>query len=185
MSEKHRWIRTVVAAAGLWLVAGQVPASAGVVIYEEGTKKIEVGGRVQVQYTQVDVDGEETIDDLFFRRLRFYIAGTVTENWYGKLQFDFGKSIDDDEVSVKDAYIRYTGWEKLQLTVGNQKPPFSREFLTSSKKLQQVERTSVGLNYFWNKHKVKAQLTYEMGENVNGVRDLDGDSIFARMQFVF
>ena len=43
----------------------------------------------------------------------------------------------------------------------------------------------MGLNYFWNKYKVRAQLTYQKGENVNGVRDLDGDTLFAQMQFVF
>lgn len=150
MDQQPRWARFALAAAVWWLLAGPMPAAAGVVIYEEGNKKIEIGGRVQVQYTQIDVDGEETVDDLFFRRLRLYIAGTVTENWVAKIQFDFGKSFDDDEVAVKDAYIRYTGWDNLQLTVGNQKPPFSREFLTSSKKLQQVERPFTGSHNFGN-----------------------------------
>lgn len=149
MTEKYRWVRTVVAAAGFWLVVAPTAVSAGVVLYEEGSKKIEVGGRVQVQYQRIDVDGESTTDDLFFRRLRLYVAGTVTEDWYGKLQFDFGKS-SDDEVSLKDAYLRYTGWEDLRLTIGNQKPPFSRQFLTSSKKLQQVERPFTGDHHFGN-----------------------------------
>ena len=138
------------AAAVWWLLAGPMPATAGVVIYEEGNKKIEVGGRIQAQYTQVDVDGEETTDDLFFRRLRLYLAGAITENWLAKIQLEFGKSLDDDEVAIKDAYLRYTGWVNLKLTVGNQKPPFSREFLTSSNKLQQVERPFTGDHNFGN-----------------------------------
>ena len=66
-----------------------------------------LGGRVQLQYYRADPDGGESTDDLFFRRLRPYIAGTVTENWMGKIQVDFGKAGDDDEVAVKDAYLQY------------------------------------------------------------------------------
>ncbi len=188
MSDKHRWIRTIMVAIGLWLVAGLILASAGVVIYEDGNKKIEVGGRIQVQYTQVDVDGEETTDDLFFRRLRFYLSGTVTENWVAKFQLDFGESFDGNEVSVKDAYLRYTGWETLQLTVGNQKPPFSREFLTSSKKLQQVERPFTGDHNFGNPDRflgvkldgqaLDNKLTYSVGFGAE-----DHDPAVGRMDF--
>ena len=102
MDQEPRWTRLAWAVVGWWLLAGPMPATAGVVIYEEGSKKIEIGGRVQVQYTQSDVDGEETIDDLFFRRLRFYLAGTISENWGAKIQLEFGKSFDDDEVAVKE-----------------------------------------------------------------------------------
>ena len=35
---------------------------AGVVIYEEGNKKIEIGGRIQVQYTRFDPDEGESKD---------------------------------------------------------------------------------------------------------------------------
>ncbi len=176
------------AAAVWWLLAGPMPATAGVVIYEDGNKKIEVGGRIQVQYTQIDLDGEETTDDLFFRRLRFYLSGTVTENWIAKIQLDFGKSFDGDEVSVKDAYLRYTGWETLQLTVGNQKPPFSREFLTSSKKLQQVERPFTGDHNFGNPDRflgvkldgqaLDRKLTYSVGFGAE-----DHDPAVGRMDF--
>jgi hypothetical protein len=150
MVKVYRCVWIVALAAAVLFLAGIAPATAGVVIYEEGHKKIEIGGRIQVQYARFDPDEGESKDDLFFRRLRPYIAGTVTEDWYAKIQFDFGKSLDNDEVAVKDAYLRYTGFEHLQITVGNQKPPFSREFLTSSKKLQQVERPFTGDHNFGN-----------------------------------
>ena len=89
-------------------------------------------------------DVGDSTDDLFFRRLRPFIEGTVSENWAGKIQFDLGKAKDDNEVAVKDAWMRYTGWDRMKLTIGNQKMPFSRETLTSSKKQQLVERTFVG-----------------------------------------
>jgi len=126
-----------------------VPAAeAGVVVYEEGDKKVEIGGRIHLQFVRVDPDEGEAQNDAFFRRLRPYIAGSVTKNWEGKIQFDFGKSLDDDEVSIKDTYMRYTGWEGKKLTIGNVKTPFSREFLTSSKHQQLVERSFVGDHNF-------------------------------------
>lgn len=125
------------------------PAFAGITVYkdEESGKYIEIGGRVQLQYHQTDPDDGDTSDELFFRRLRPYIEGSVTENWEGKIQFDVGKASDGNEVAVKDAYMRYKG-DGFNLTIGNQKPFFSREFLTSSKKQQLVERTFTGDHNF-------------------------------------
>lgn len=122
------------------------PAQAGVTVYEDkdSGKKVEIGARLQLQYMVEDPDGGSSTDDLFFRRLRPYIAGTVKEDWYGKFQFELGKASDGNEVAVKDAYVRYSGFENLKVTVGNQKPPFSREFMTSSKRLQLVERSFAG-----------------------------------------
>ena len=116
------------------------PASAGIVVYEEGNKKVEVGARLQLQYHRVEPDDGESSDELFFRRLRPEITGTVTENWSGKFQIDFGKS----DVAIKDAFMEYTGFEWGTITIGNAKPFFSREFLTSSKKQELVERTFTG-----------------------------------------
>jgi hypothetical protein len=144
---------------------------AGIVAYEEGDKKLEVGGRIQIEYVLVDPDcatgvdcildtsletGDATLDELNFRRLRPYLKGTITKNWAGKIEFDFGESVDSDEIQVKDAYMEYTGFgkEHLTLTVGNAKPPFSREFITSSAKLQMVERSFVGDHNFGSPDRV-------------------------------
>ena len=123
-------------------------AGAGVVVYEDGDKKVEIGGRVQLQYLLEDPEDGDSSDDLFFRRLRPYITGSVTKDWSGKFQFDFGKADGSNEVAVKDAYMQYKGWNNLKLTIGNSKTPFSREFLTSSKRQQTVERGFVGDHNF-------------------------------------
>ena len=130
------------------LAALPVPAQAGIKVYEDGDKFVEIGGRVQIQYLRTDPDDGDASDEIFFRRLRPYISGTVTENWNGKIQFDFGKGLDGNEVAVKDAYMQYTGWKNMKLTIGNSKTPFSREFLTSSKRQQTVERGFVGDHNF-------------------------------------
>ena len=138
-----------------------MPVSAGVVVHEDGNKKIEIGGRIQLQYLYSDFEGEQSIDELFFRRLRPYIMGTVTENWVGKIQFDFGKAEGSNEVAVKDAYMEYSGWSNMKLRIGNTKMHFSREFLTSSKTQQLVERTFVGDHNFGTPDRV-------LGVRLNG-----------------
>lgn len=128
--------------ASIALAATPMLAPAGVTVYEDDAKYAEIGGRLQVQYLQVDPDSGESVDDLFFRRLRFYIEGTVTEDIYGIWQMDFGGTSESPE--IKDAYIRYSGIPVGAITVGNHNVPFSRELLTSSKRQQFVERQFVG-----------------------------------------
>lgn len=115
-------------------------ADAAGVKYSDGDKYVKFGGRIQAQYHLTDEDGGDAEDEVQFRRLRPYIEGSVHKDWKGKFQVDFGKA----GVAVKDAYLRYTGFDGMEISVGNQNFPFSRELLTSSKKQQLVERTFVG-----------------------------------------
>ncbi len=119
-------------------------AIAGVTVYKDGDKYVKLGGRIQLQYHQKDPSGGESADKVFFRRFRPYIEGSLHKNWKGKFQWDMGKASGDNEVAVKDAYMQYKGLNNMKVTVGNANFPFSREFLTSSKKQQLVERTFVG-----------------------------------------
>jgi len=140
-----------------------VPASAGVVVYEKDEKKIEIGGRIQLQYRDLSPDGGSDVDTFFFRRLRPYILGSVTEDWLGKIQFDLGKAGDADELSVKDVYMQYVGWKNHKITIGNSKTPFSREFLASSKRQQLIERSFAGDHNFGSP-------THQLGVRLDGHR---------------
>lgn len=137
-------MKSVVTAALLMgaLVSGQ--AQAGIKIYEKEDKFVEVGGRIQLQYYRENTAPGSTTDSWFFRRLRPYIAGGKNKDWYGKWQWDMGKAEGDNELSVKDAYIRYSGIKSHKIYVGNVDFPFSREYLTSSKKTTLVERGFAG-----------------------------------------
>ena len=55
-----------------------------------------------------------------------------------------GKAEDTNEIALKDAYFAYKGFDNNQVIIGNYSFPFSREFLTSSKYQQFVERTFSG-----------------------------------------
>lgn len=130
------------ALVGAAAAAAPMLVTAGVTLYEEGDKYVEIGGRLQAQYMRVDPDQGDSEDDFFLRRLRLYLEGTITKDTYGIWQVDFGDTSDDPE--VKDAYIRYSGLPVGHVTVGNHYVPFSREALTSSKRQQFVERQFVG-----------------------------------------
>lgn len=118
---------------------------AGVTVYKDDNGKyVKIGGRIQLQYHYTDPDNGASSDDLFFRRLRPYIEGSLHKDWKGKFQWDMGKSSADNELVVKDAYLQYKGFNNIKVTIGNANFPFSRELLTSSKYQQLTERTFVG-----------------------------------------
>lgn len=136
----------ILSAAIVTCCAATLPtiSTAGGVTYKDGDKYIKLGGRLQLQYYHVDVDGGGTEDELFFRRLRPYIEGSTHKDWKAKIQWDLGKADGANEVAIKDAYFQYKGFKNMKITVGNANFPFSRELLTSSKYQQLVERTFVG-----------------------------------------
>ncbi len=131
------------AAAALCLLT-PLPASAGIKVFEDEQSAVEFGAHVQFAGAWIDDDVDGSDSDLFFRRLRPYIQGTLADEWAARIEVDFGKAIEGDEVQVKDAYIAYLGFDGLTVEVGNTKTPFSREFIASSKRQQTIERGFVG-----------------------------------------
>lgn len=134
----------IIKMAVITALATPLSAYAGGIVYKDGDKYFKVGGRIQLQYHQVKPDGGSTTDEIAFRRLRPYIEGSSHKDWKGKIQWDMGKASVDTELGIKDAYFQYTGMSNAKITIGNANFPFSREFLTSSKYQQLVERTFVG-----------------------------------------
>ncbi|MGH9382247.1 MAG: porin [Thermoanaerobaculia bacterium] len=137
--------KTVVAILALGLALAPA-AHAGIIVYEdeESGQKVEIGGRIHIQYHLEDPDGGDSTDELFFRRVRPEFNASINEDWDSRVQLEVGEAEDDNELSLRDVYVVYKGWEGVTLTMGNQKPPASREFLTSSNEQQLVERTFVG-----------------------------------------
>jgi phosphate-selective porin OprO/OprP len=91
--------------------------------------KFRIGGRLQLDAAVYDEDNRDLGSGTKVRRARLYFAGKVYEDWRFKTQFDFA----DNAISIKNAYIAYTGFESTVFRVGNFKEPFSIEDLTSSK----------------------------------------------------
>ena len=122
---------------------------------EKGDSYLDVGMLLDIQARHVDneISNIGINDGVFFRRLRPYLYGAINKDWQGIIQMDFGNGFEgqDAKTSIKWAYMEYLGLESNQQTslkIGSFKPPFSREFLTSGPRLQQIERTAVGSNWF-------------------------------------
>jgi len=135
----------VLAVAAAMVVGASIPlVQAGGVTYRDGDKFITIGGRIQTQYHYEDPENGSSTDELFFRRLRPYIEGSLYPDWVAKIQWDMGGADSDNELAIKDAYVKYSGFSNTQISLGNVVFPFAREFVTSSKFQQFVEREFVG-----------------------------------------
>ncbi len=102
----------------------------------DGAFKFQVGGRIMVDAAHYDADKTDLGSGAEIRRARLFAAGTVYDDWFYKAQVGFA----GNEVSLKDFYLGYQGFEPVKITVGNQKEPFSLEELTSSKYITFMER---------------------------------------------
>jgi hypothetical protein len=122
----------------------------GIPLYRNGAElAIELGVKVQLQYFHLGGDGFSE-EDLFFRRLRPALDVSFSESWVAEAEFDFGKTIEGEEIEFKDLFLAYRGPSSmgLELRFGNEKPPFSRQFQSSSKSLTLVDRGFVGIDDF-------------------------------------
>jgi len=141
---KNIFFAVLVIASTFNIAVSAVVEAAGVTVYDNADKRVKLGGRIQLQYHYKEPDPGDPSDKVFFRRFRPYIEGSLHKGWKGKFQWDMGKAEGKNEIAIKDAYMQYSGFKNMKISIGNKNFPFSREFLTSSKKQQLVERTFVG-----------------------------------------
>jgi len=146
--------------------------ASGITGYKQDDQYVKLGGRIHIQYHQKSSDGGDDTDSIFLRRFRPYIEGSLHKDWKAKLQWEMGKGKDDNELSVKSAYMQYKGFSHGVLTIGNTKSGYSRESLNSSKKTQLVERTFVGDH------------NYGVAEYMLGVR-FDGHARDKKIGYIF
>ena len=76
---------------------------------------------------------------LSIRRARFAVKAQINEDWYGEVDMDMA----DGMFELKDAIIRYTGFDHWTLQMGNFKEIFSIQRNNSSRYLQFIERPMV------------------------------------------
>ena len=70
------------------------------------------------------------------RRARFAVKSQLWENWNAEFDID----VADNAVEIKDLWGSYKFMKNATLQVGNFKPPFSLEELTSSRLITFMER---------------------------------------------
>ncbi len=110
------------------------------------TDDIEYGGTVFVDADSLegaynpDGDGDGDGSDLVteVRRTQLYLKLGLSKNWSTKLQLAYDE--DSSSTEVKDAYIRYKGWDFADITIGQDKEPFSLGLITGLKNSNAIER---------------------------------------------
>ncbi len=111
---------------------------------------IKLGGRVHLDWANIDADSpmQDTLAEaegnplegngFEFRRARLYVAGDIYSNVTFKVQYDFAGG----DADFRDVYV---GLKKLPavgtILFGQQKEPFSLEYLTSSNYTTFMERS--------------------------------------------
>ncbi len=118
----------------------------------DGDFKFRLGGRIHADASYSNNDNYvergttkhvEANDGTEIRRARMEFLGTFFKDWDFKSQVDFA----DNGVAIKDMFVQYNGMSKLMdfmdlnVTVGQQKQPFSRELQESSNDMMFMERS--------------------------------------------
>ena len=114
------------------MVAGTIHAGESEVV-SGSAEKLKLGGYVQARFVH---NSDQDEDSFSIPRARIGASGEVIENVYFKLQGDFGKG----KVKMTDGYIKLIHRENPDLTIGQFKVPYSPEVMSSSSKLDLIDR---------------------------------------------
>jgi len=97
-------------------------------------KKIQIAGYTQVRYQALEETGK--IDGFDIRRARLDVKGNISPYWSYRVHFDLAGS-----PKLIDAYAELKVNDYFNFTIGQAKIPFSLENLTSSNKLELIDRS--------------------------------------------
>ncbi len=97
-------------------------------------KKITIAGYTQVRYQSFEEKGKT--DGFDIRRARLDVKGNISPYWSYRVQFDLAGA-----PKLIDAYAELKVNDYLNFTIGQAKIPFSLENLTSSNKLEMIDRS--------------------------------------------
>lgn len=111
----------------------------------DGNFSFDIDGRLMWDNDHFDgvhhSTGEDALDSEL-RRSRLAVKGTVYGDWHYKLQYSFNVDAGGSN-RLEDAYIKYSGWQFADVTVGKYKIPFGLEELISSKHISTIERSAM------------------------------------------
>ena len=97
-------------------------------------KKIQIAGYTQIRYQALEETGK--IDGFDIRRARLDIKGNISPFWGYRVQFDLAGT-----PKLVDAYAELKLNDQFNFTIGQAKIPLSLENLTSSNKLELIDRS--------------------------------------------
>jgi phosphate-selective porin OprO/OprP len=106
----------------------------------DGLFAFEIGARLHADFAWHSGDsstGVEATDGTELRRARIELSGMFHGDWRWVAETDLA----DNDVSVKDFWLRYQGLDRIRLTVGHQKQPYSLALEMSSNDIPFIERS--------------------------------------------
>jgi len=107
----------------------------GLVIEWDDDRYVRMGGRIHYDIARYDDDVTVLEDEQDFRRARAILRARY-DDWQFRADYDVGIV-----EGWRNLYVRYRGWSRKRLTVGNQVAPFSLDDLASSNDLAFMERS--------------------------------------------
>ena len=105
----------------------------------DGAYKYWLDGRVQIDAATYRGAANRLPSGAEVRRARIGTKATIARNFLAEVDIDFA----NNAVEIKDLWGGYTGFENSIIRVGNHKPPFGFDTLTSSKNIVFIERAYV------------------------------------------
>ena len=124
-----------------------MPASAGAGVKADrdgikwqpatGTAEIRFGGRLQYDFVIFDSDLTPLEDNNELRRFSLFLAGRFAKDWSFRISGD----LSDLSGGWTTVWLRYTGFRKTVITVGNMMAPFGLEDQIPSNNSKFVERS--------------------------------------------
>ncbi len=108
----------------------------------DGFMSFKLGMRLQHQaFGVLPLDGDNPFDgDLVIRRARAQMSGYIFNQ---KLGYFLQLEMDKGNVQLSNAEYRWRPNSKTEINFGQLRPPSSRQFQTTSKNLQMVDRSAV------------------------------------------
>lgn len=109
------------------------------------SKDIKISGDLMLDHDSFesgfleDDNGSGIQQSSEIRRASLSIKTTLMDDWKAKLKVDFS----DDSTEIKDAYIKYKGWDWADLTIGQQKEGFGLEKSGHSRDALMIEKSLV------------------------------------------
>jgi phosphate-selective porin OprO/OprP len=122
---------------GCWVIVGaHIVLSANI-----WAKDIKISGDIMIDHDSFesgfmeDSDESQSLSEV--RRARLSFKSKFMDDWRAKLKVNFA----DDGAEIKDAYIKYKGFDWADITVGQQKEAFGLEKLSHSRDAIMIERS--------------------------------------------
>jgi phosphate-selective porin OprO/OprP len=101
----------------------------------DGANTLQVGTLQQLDVAAYDEDAAALADGSEMRRSRISVAGTFQRDWQYRVEYEFAGA-----TALTDAYVSYSGFSPVSLTLGQFKQPFGLEALGADKAATFMER---------------------------------------------